>query len=83
MVRIYGLPMGTMLDISGLEPSNFFPVVGDGGVLIDHVTLPNLHWSTDLLYFKTPGGLAEKGHKVVLEVAPKGWETPIKVDIQL
>jgi len=82
IMRLFGLPLGTLLDLSRLEPSNFFPVVGEGGVRLDNVTLPNFYWTGDLLYFKRPAGLSE-GHKVVLEVQPKGWETPIRVDLQL
>ena len=82
MMRFFGLPFGTLLDVNDLEPCNFFPVTSTAGVLIDQVMLAPFHWTTDLLYFKQPAGLSE-GHKVVLEVAPDGWEAPIKVDIQL
>lgn len=82
MLRFFGLPLGTLLDVSDLEPSNFFPAAAGEGVLFDHVGLAPFHWTTDLLYFKQPAGLSD-GHTVVLEVAPKGWEAPIKVDIQL
>lgn len=82
MMRFFGLPFGTLLDLTDLEPSNFFPVTSTTGVLIDHVMLAPFHWTTDLLYFSKPAGLSE-GRKVVLEVAPDGWEAPIRVEIQL
>jgi hypothetical protein len=82
IMRFFGLPLGTLLDFSRLEPSNFFPVVGENGIRLDNVTLPNFYWTGDMLYFKRPAGLSE-GRKVVLEIHPKGWETPIRVDIQL
>lgn len=82
MLRFFGLPLGTLLNLDDLEPSNFFPAAAGEGVLVDHISLPPFHWTTDLLYFKQPAGLSD-GHTVVLKVSPKGWEAPIKIDIQL
>ncbi len=79
MIRVYGLPIGTWLSENRLVPSNFFPVLGMGsGVAIDHVEVPSLFWMVDVLYFKTPEGLA-KGQDVKLIVHPKGWKSPVTV----
>ncbi len=72
MIRVYGMPVGTWLQERRLVPSNFFPVLGMGsGVAIDHVEIPPLFWMVDVLYFKTPAGLAA-GQDVKLVVHPKG-----------
>ncbi len=79
MIRVYGMPAGTWLQENRLVPSNFFPIVGRGsGVVIDHVEVPPLFWMIDVLYFKTPEGLAA-GNDVKLVVHPEGWKHPVTV----
>ena len=84
MIRLYGMPFGTRLDIDDLVPSNFFPVVGprSEGVRIQRVELPQFYWTIDLLYFPRPAGFA-KGQAVVLVISPKGWKKPIRVTLHL
>ncbi len=84
MVRLYGMPFGTRLDLEYLVPSNFFPLVENGseGVRIQRVELPQFYWTVDLLYFSRPAGLA-KGEPVTLVVAPKGWDTPLHVKLSV
>jgi len=84
MLRLYGMPFGTWLRLQRLVPSNFFPIVSvdRGGVRIERVELAPFFWTIDLVYFKRPVGLAE-GRTVILEVAPKGWQTPIQVKLHL
>jgi hypothetical protein len=84
MIRLYGMPFGTRLDLADLVPSNFFPVVGPGneGIRIQRVELPQFYWTVDLLYFPRPSGFA-KGQPVVLVVSPGGWQEPIRVTLHL
>ncbi|NOZ79155.1 MAG: hypothetical protein GXP48_08270 [Acidobacteria bacterium] len=84
MIRLYGMPFGTRLDLDDLVPSNFFPVVGPGneGIRIQRVQLPQFYWTIDLLYFPRPSGFA-KGQPAVLVVSPKGWQKPIRVTLHL
>ncbi len=84
MIRLYGMPFGTRLDLEYLVPSNFFPVVANGseGVRIQRVELPQFYWTIDLLYFPRPAGFA-KGQPVTLVVSPEGWDTPIRVKLHV
>ncbi len=84
MVRLYGMPFGTWLSLDRLVPSNFFPLVSirAAGVRIDRVELPPLFWTVDLLYFPRPAGL-DRGRSVTIEVAPRGWEHPVRVKVRL
>jgi hypothetical protein len=78
-----GMPFGTRLSADKYVESRFFPTMsGRPATTVDHVQIPPSYWTVDLFYFKRPGGLAE-GQPVVLEAAPKGWEHPIRVTIQL
>lgn len=78
-----GMPFGTRLSPEYYVQSRFFPSMTDGGsIKVDRLQIPPSYWTVDLLYFERPSGLAE-GRPVVLEAAPRGWEKPILVTIQL
>ncbi len=78
-----GMPFGTRLSPEYYVQSRFFPSMADGGsIKVDRLQVPPSYWTVDLFYFERPSGLAE-GRPVVLEAAPKGWEKPILVTIQL
>ncbi len=79
VLRLYGMPFGTLLDLDHAEPSDFFPAMTpSSSVRIDNVVLNSLDWTTDVLYFKRPAGIAQ-GREVTLKIQPKGWEMPITV----
>ena len=60
-------------------PSIFFPVLGyRGEICHDVVSVPNLYWTADILYFKRPAGL-DQGREITFMVQPEGWEAPVKV----
>ncbi len=81
MVRVFGFPTGTVLTLSRLVPSNFFPpLTGRGGTAIDRVELAPFTWTLDLMYFPRPNGPLSG---LTLEVAPKGWQQPIRVSLRL
>jgi hypothetical protein len=83
MVRFFGIPIGTRLDMSRVIPSNFFPPVGAGtGVRIDDIAIPNGYWIVDLLYFPWPDGLQDD-RPAVLEIDAEEWETPLRVKLEL
>ncbi len=83
MVRFFGIPIGTRLDMDRIIPSNFFPAVGAGaGVRVDDIAIPNGYWMVDLLYFSWPHGL-QVGQPAVLEIEAEEWETPLRVKIEL
>lgn len=79
VLRLYGMPFGTLLDLDHAEPSDFFPAMTpSSAVRIDNVVLNPLDWTTDVLYFRRPVGL-DQGRQIILKVRPKGWESPITV----
>lgn len=81
MVRVFGFPTGTVLTLSRLVPSNFFPpLTGRGGTAIDRVELAPFTWTLDLMYFPRPKGPLTG---LTLEVAPKGWQQPIRLSVKL
>ena len=83
-VRFTGLPLGTVLDLANLEPSNFFAAaVGPDRVPVsDSVTLQAGQWTVDLLYFPRPPGLVEE-QTITLEIDGGGWAKPIEVPFHL
>ncbi len=81
MVRVFGFPTGTLLTMSRLVPSNFFPpLTGGGGITIDRVELAPFTWTIDLMYFPRPNGPLTG---LTLEVAPEGWQQPVRVSVKL
>jgi len=83
-VRFTGLPLGTLLDLSNLEPSDFFPpAVGpDRAPASDSVTLQPGQWTVDLLYFPRPPGLVEE-QTITIEIDGTGWAEPVEVPFHL
>jgi hypothetical protein len=78
-----GIPVDVWYRQGRLRESNFFPDVGGGGgVVIDEVVLRRSDALVDLFYFQTPAGLAS-GSPFVLEVAPEGWEAPVRLGLTL
>jgi len=79
-----GIPVASWARRRALAESNFFPSMAStrGGTTIDHVSLPPYYGMIDLLYFERPPGLA-LGELVVLEVAPEGWEEPIRLRLRI
>lgn len=83
-VRFTGLPLGTVLDLSDLEPSDLFPTAAGPGKppVSESVTLAPGRWTVDLLYFPRPAGLVEN-QTVSLEVQGTGWNQPVSVPFHL
>jgi len=79
-----GIPVGSWRRRRAVAESNFFPSMTStrGGTTIDRVSLPPHYGMIDLLYFECPRGLA-LGELVVLEVAPEGWEEPVRLRLRI
>jgi len=78
-----GIPVDVWYRQNRLRESNFFPDIGTrGGTVIDRLTLRRLDAMVDLVYFHRPRGLT-LDTPFVLEVAPEGWEVPLRMLLRL
>ncbi len=66
----------------GAVPSHFYPGLVEGtSVVITEVELPRRYYTADLVYLPRPEGFS--GGELVLEVAARGWEQPVLVNLSL
>jgi hypothetical protein len=78
-----GIPVDVWYRQRRLMESNFFPdISGGGGTVIDRVTLRRQDAMVDLIYFHRPRGLTLDS-PFILEIAPDGWEAPLRMLLKL